>query len=81
MYSYPIDYTEFDSDEITVLVEFFSLIEDANEGKANNNLLLKKYNEYRSILNSASYEKTVERDFMKVSGYSIFKTIKKIKEQ
>lgn len=81
MYSYPIDYTEFDSDEVTVLVEFFSLIEDANEGKVNKNVLLKKYNEYRSILNSASYEKTVERDFMKVSGYSIFKTIKKIKDQ
>ena len=81
MYSYPIDYGEFDSDEITTLVEFFSLIEDANEGKVNKTLLLKKYNEYRSILNSVSYEKTIERDFMKVSGYSIFETIKKIKGQ
>ena len=35
MYSYPIDYSEFDSDEIVVIVEFFSLIEDANEKKVN----------------------------------------------
>ena len=81
MYSYPIDYTEFDSDEIIVLVEFFSLIEDANEGKPNKEALLKKYEEYRTILNSVSYEKTIERDFNKVSGYSIYQTIKKIKDQ
>jgi len=81
MYSYPIDYIEFDSDEVTVLVEFFSLIEDANEGKVNKSILLKKYNEYRTILNSNSYEKKMERDFLKVSGYSIFNTIKKIKDQ
>jgi uncharacterized protein YktA (UPF0223 family) len=81
MYSYPIDYSEFDSDEIVVIVEFFSLIEDANEKKVNKDKILKKYNEYRSILNSVSYEKTLEREFMKVSGYSIFETIKKIKDQ
>ena len=81
MYSSPIDYIEFDSDEVTVLVEFFSLIEDANEGKVNKSILLKKYNEYRTILNSNSYEKKMERDFLKVSGYSIFNTIKKIKDQ
>ena len=81
MYSYPIDYTEFDSDEVIILVEFFSLIEDANEGKVNKELLLKKYKEYRSIMNSVSYEKTIEREFFKVSGYSIFNTIKKIKGQ
>jgi len=81
MYSYPIDYSEFDSDEIVVIVEFFSLIEDANEKKVNKDLILKKYKEYRSIINSVSYEKTLEREFMKVSGYSIFETIKKIKDQ
>ena len=81
MYSYPIDYTEFSSEEIIVLVEFFSLIEDANEGKLNKDLLLKKYKEYRTILNSVSYEKKIEREFKKVSGYSIYQTIKKIKDQ
>lgn len=81
MYSYPIDYTEFSSEEVIVLIEFFSLIEDANEGKLNKVQLLKKYNEYRSILNSVSYEKKLEREFKKASGYSIYQTIKKIKDQ
>lgn len=81
MYSYPIDYSEFTSEEVIVIVEFFGLIEDANEGKVNKELLLKKYKEYRTILNSVSYEKTIERDFKKVSGYSVYQTIKKIKDQ
>ncbi len=81
MYSYPIDYTEFEQDEVITLIEFFSLIEDANEGKVSKELLLKKYKEFRSLLNSVSYEKQIDRDFERVSGYSIFKTIKKIKDQ
>ncbi len=81
MYSYPIDYEDFSAEEVVVLVEFFALIEDANEGKVNKELLLKKYKEYRSILNSVSYEKSMEREFKKVSGYSIYQTIKKIKDQ
>jgi uncharacterized protein YktA (UPF0223 family) len=79
MYSYPIDYTEFTQEEIIVIIEFFSLIEDANEGRPNVELLLKKYNEFRNILNSVAYEKTMDREFEKVSGYSIYKTMKKIK--
>lgn len=81
MYSYPIDYTEFSQNEIVIIVEFLSMIEDANEGKIDSSKLLKKYNEYRNIINSSSYEKTIDRDFQKVSGYSIYKTIKKYKDQ
>lgn len=81
MYSYPIDYTEFNQDEIIKIVEFLSLVEDANEGKVDSQKLMKKYNEFRKIINSQSYEKTIDRDFQKVSGYSIYKTIKKYKDQ
>lgn len=79
MYSYPIDYELFNQDEIVKLIEFFSLIEDLNESKkVDKDKVLKKYNEYRKIINSMSLEKQIDRDFQKVSGYSIYKTIKKI---
>jgi uncharacterized protein YktA (UPF0223 family) len=80
-YSYPIDYSLFDSEEVILLVEFFSLIEDANESSVNKQELIKKYKEYREIINSQSMEKQIERDFKKVSGYSIYQTIKKYKDQ
>ena len=79
MYSYPIDYELFNQDEIVKLIEFFSMIEDVNESKkVDKDKVLKKYNEYRKIINSMSLEKQIDRDFQKVSGYSIYKTIKKI---
>lgn len=77
MYSYPIDYDLFTPEEVIILVEFFALIEDANEGKTNKELLMKKYNEFRKILNSLSMEKQIDKEFEKMSGYSIHKTINK----
>ncbi len=79
MYSYPIDYDEFTTEEIAIIVEFLSLIEDANESKVDPVKLLRKHNEYRKVINSGSIEKQIDREFEKKSGYSIFKTIKKYK--
>ncbi len=77
MYSYPIDFELYSAEEAIVLVEFLALIEDANEGKLNSQKLIKKYQEFRKIINSISAEKQLEREFEKLSGYSIYQTIKK----
>ena len=77
MYTYPIDYTLYNQDEIVELIEFFSLIEDANEGKSNKENLLKKHKRYINILNNKTTEKEIDKDFEKLSGFSIFRTIKK----
>ena len=79
MYSYPIDYDLYTPEEVITLVEFYALIEDANEGKVNKEVLIKKHNEFRKILNSISIEKQIDKEFEKISGYSIYKTIKKYK--
>ncbi len=79
MYSYPIDYDLYTPEEVVKLVEFYALIEDANEGKVNKELLIKNYREFRKILNSISMEKQIDKEFEKISGYSIYKTIQKYK--
>ena len=77
MYSYPIDYDLFTQEQIIVLIEFLSMIENVNEGsKVDPKLLQKKHNEYRKIINSIAMEKQIERDFKSLSGYSIYKTMK-----
>ena len=78
MYTYPIDYDLFTTEEIIILVDFFKLIEDANEGNVNKQHLQKKYNEFRRVVNSVSMEKQIDREFKKVSGYSIYQTIKNL---
>ena len=79
MYTYPIDYTAFETDEILTIVEFLSMIEEANQSKIDPNVLSRKHQEFRSIVNSIAMEKQIDRDFEKVSGYSIYKTIQKYK--
>ncbi len=79
MYTYPIDYDLFTSEEVSIIIEFLSLIEDANERKVDPIVLSKKHQEYRKIINSIAMEKQIDRDFEKVSGYSIYQTLKKYK--
>lgn len=82
MYTYPIDYDLFTADEVSVIVEFLSLIEDANERKVKVDpiVLSKKHQDFRKIVNSIAMEKQIDRAFEKASGYSIYKTIKKFKK-
>jgi len=79
MYTYPIDYDLFTAEEVVSIIEFLSLIEDANEGKVKVDVIVlsKKHKDFINIVNSKSMEKKIDRDFEKASGYSIYKTIKK----
>jgi len=78
MYTYPIDYDLFTAEEVTAIVDFLSLIEDANEKRnVKPNVLSKRHKEFRNIVNSKSMEKKIDHDFEKASGYSIYDTIKK----
>lgn len=79
MYTYPIDYDQFTTDEIIVIVEFLAMIEDANQQSVDRNLLSKKHQQFRKVVNSISLEKQIDRAFEKTSGYSIYKTLKKYK--
>lgn len=82
MYNYPIDYDLFTADEVTIIVDFLSLIEDLNEKKVvNPTVFSRKHKDYRNIVNSQSMEKKIDRDFEKASGYSIYKTIKNLSKK
>ena len=76
-YSYPIDYTLYSNEEIVELVEFLDLIEKANTTKVDKELLILKYKRYLNIINAKSTVKQIDTDFLKLSGYSIYQTIKK----
>lgn len=77
MYTYPIDYEQFTTDEIVIIVEFLALIEEANKSKVDPHLLSKKHKAFRTVINSKSLEKQIDRDFEQASGYSIYNTVKK----
>ena len=78
MYTYPIDFDLFNQEEIIIIIEFLSMIEDINEGKkVDQTKFQKQYKLYKNTINSMSLEKQIDKDFKSVSGYSIYKTIQK----
>lgn len=79
MFNYPIDYTLYSTEEIVEIIEFLSMIEDANNKNVDAKVLLGKYRNYTNIINAKSTLKKIDSDFLKVSGYSIYKTINKYK--
>jgi len=81
MYTYPIDYDLYTTEEIIIIVDFLSWIEEASKRKVDPIILSKKHVDYRKVINSIAMEKQIDRDFEKASGISIYKTLKKYKRQ
>ncbi|MFA1818708.1 UPF0223 family protein [Virgibacillus oceani] len=75
-YHYPIDDT-WSKEEVIDVVQFFSLIEQANESKTNREELLLKYKRFKQIVPSKSEEKKLFAQFEKHAGYASYRVIKK----
>lgn len=75
---YLIDYDMFTVDEIVKIVSFMKLIEDNSRKRVNKQILVDKYNEYRSILNNKALEKQYDKMLLKKSNVSIYQTMKNI---
>ena len=76
---YTIDYDMFSLEEIVKIIAFFELIEKINKKKKyDKTKTIEKYNEYRSILNNKSLEKKYDKMLEKLTGASIYHTMKEI---
>ncbi len=77
---YIIDFDMFTVDEVVKIISFMKLIEDTRRKKVNKQLLISKYNEYRTILNNKTLEKQYDKMLLKKSSVSIYETMKNILE-
>ena len=77
--SFDIDYDSFTKDEIIKIIEFFNQVTLYVDGKISSDYFLERYNEYRKILNSPSFEKRYDKMYFDQTGISIYKLIKEIK--
>jgi len=75
---YIIDYDMFSVEEIVKIIGFMKLIEDTKRKKVSKQLLIEKYNEYRTILNNKTLEKQYHKMLLKKSNISIYDTMKNI---
>lgn len=78
-YQYPIDYT-WSTEEIIAVIQFFEAIEYAYEKGMEREQLLAFYRRFKEIVPSKAQEKELCGEFEKMSGYSSYRTMKKVKE-
>ncbi|MFD1018021.1 UPF0223 family protein [Thalassobacillus hwangdonensis] len=79
-YNYPIDPETWSKEEIVDVVNFYSLVEQANEKSVKREELLMAYTRFKQIVPSKSEEKQLLAKFEKESGYSGYHTVKKARE-
>ena len=77
-YAYPLDLS-WSTEEITSVLSFLNLVEKAYENRVEAALLLKSYQNYKTIVSSKSQEKQIDRNFERVSVYSTYRAVKAAK--
>lgn len=77
-YSYPIE-EDWTHEEIAIVIDFFNLVEEANETGIENAAFLAGYKKFKTVIKSIGEEKRIGRKFQEVSGYSIYHTVQRAK--
>lgn len=78
-YSYPIQ-SEWSHEEMTTVISFLVLVEQAYEQSVEVRLFLNAYKSFKEIVRSIGEEKRLGKEFEEVSGYSVYRTVKAAKE-
>lgn len=73
-----IDYDLFTTEEIVKIFNFYSLMERTKHQNIKSEIILESYHEYKNIINNISLEKKYDQNFFKITGISIYQTIKRL---
>lgn len=79
MYDYPLDFT-WTTDEIINVMSLYNAVEKAYEEGISKEEFMNCYRLFTSIVDSKSQQKQLDKDFLKVSGYSIYEVFQKAKD-
>lgn len=78
-YQYPIDY-DWSTTEVIDVIHFYEAVERAYEKGVEREQMLLLYRRFKEIVPSKAEEKKLCGEFEKMSGYSPYKTMKRVKE-
>lgn len=79
-YHYPIDHS-WTTEETIVVVEFLALIEKAYQSSVPRSELLNQYRKFKEVIPSKSEEKKIGREFEEASGFSLYRTVSKARNE
>lgn len=76
---YPIDFEQYDTEEVVTIVEFLNMVERFHEGEPIETETLKQaHATFQSIIANKAEEKRIDKAFEKQTGHSIYQTLKKL---
>ena len=78
-YDYPIDYT-WSTEEIITVMALYNAVEKAYEEGIEKVEFMSAYRGFKTIIQSMSQEKQIDKQFLEASGYSIYKVKKALEE-
>lgn len=79
-YSYPLD-NDWTTEEMLIVVELWAALENAYEGGVETEVFMEKYRDFKTVVKSIGEEKRLGKEFEKVSGYSLYRTLQQAKQQ
>ena len=79
-YQYPLD-LDWSTSEMVVVMKMWELVEAANEEGVQVADFLQAYQKFKQVVPAIGEERRLGRDFEKSSGYSLYHTVKAVKEQ
>lgn len=78
-YNYPLDYN-WSTEEIILVVTLYNAIEQAYEDGIHKDEFMSAYRGFKEVVDSKSEEKQIDKEFEKISGYSIYRIVTLAKE-
>ncbi|MDT2756902.1 UPF0223 family protein [Enterococcus asini] len=79
-YQYPLD-LDWTTEEMVAVMKMWELLEAANEEGVQATEFLNAYKEFKKVVPAIGEERRLGREFEKSSGYSLYHTLKAVKEQ
>ena len=80
-FNYPIDYTLYNTDEITSIIKFLDLVEECYLSGVELSEFKVVYKEFKSVVRAKSEENSLYRDFKEITGYDGYQAVKEMKNE
>ena len=80
-FNYPIDYTLYNTEEITTIVKFLDLIEECHLSGVELTEFKSAYKEFKSVVRAKSEENLLYRDFKEITGFDGYLAVKEMKNE
>lgn len=80
-FNYPIDYTLYNTEEITIIIKFLDTIEECYLKGVILDDFKKTYKEFKSVVRMKSEENSLYREFKEITGYDGYLAVKEMKNE